>query len=699
MAFSEPIRRISWPPSDASAPDVLATREWLVTNGLGGYASGTVAGVITRRYHGLLIAALPVPLGRIVMLSHLAEQVRFADGRRLEMGLRERSGDAPDARGTGSLTEFRLEAGLPVWRYELEGAVIEKRVFLPHMQNTVHVMYELVSGADRVELALRPSVNFRAQELPVSEPLGAPYEFRAVGNDFEVALGGSALPPLRLMLIARDPTFTLKGLRIDNVLYPVEESRGYQARGVLWSPGYFKLTLSRGERAAVVASTETFETMKVLAPNMALNAERRRRQRLIALAVPEARSGVAAELVLAADQFIVRPAGRVEETARARAYGDEVRTVIAGYHWFTDWGRDTMISLEGLTLLTGRHVEAGYILRTFLHYVRNGLIPNLFPEGRKEGLYHTADATLWFFHAIHRYLEASGDQLTLAIVYPTLVDIIDAHVRGTDFGIRVDPRDGLLCQGAEGYQLTWMDAKVDDWVVTPRRGKAVEINALWYNALRLIEQWARDSGDARAPEYADRAAQVQRSFNDRFWYARGQHLYDVIDMPQGGGDDAKCRPNQILAVSLPHPVLARERWQTIVEAVRRQLLTPVGLRSLSPDDRDYKSRYFGDLRARDAAYHQGTVWAWLAGPFVDAWLKVYPDDVRGAREAIGGFVAHLDEACIGSISEVFDAEAPFTPRGCISQAWSVAEVLRAWVLLTRRAQQPSDQPQLASALP
>jgi predicted glycogen debranching enzyme len=697
MTDIQPIRRISWPPSDAGTPDGLVTREWLVTNGLGGYASGTVAGVITRRYHGLLIAALPAPLGRVVMLSHLAEQARFADGRRLEMGGRERSGDAPDARGTGCLTEFRLEAGLPVWHYELGGVVIEKRVFLPHMQNTVHVMYELVSGADRVELALRPSVNFRAQEAPVSEPLGSPYEFRAVGTDYEIVLGNSALPPLRLMVAGRDAAFTLKGLRIDNVLYPVEESRGYQARGVLWSPGYFKLALSRGERASVVVSTESFETMKVLSPQMALDAERRRRQRLIAVAAPEAQSGVAAELVLAADQFIIRPAGRTEEEARARAYGDEVRTVIAGYHWFTDWGRDTMISLDGLTLVTGRHVEAGYILRTFLHYVRRGLIPNLFPEGRKDGLYHTADATLWFFHAIARYLEASNDRLTLAIVYPTLVDIIDAHVRGTDFGIRVDPRDGLLCQGADGYQLTWMDAKVDDWVVTPRRGKAVEINALWYNALCLMDQWTQELGESRAKEYADRAGEVQQSFNQRFWYTPAQHLYDVIDMPQGG-NSSKCRPNQVFAVSLPHPVLARDRWEAVVNSVRRNLLTPVGLRSLSPGDPDYKSRYFGDLRARDAAYHQGTVWGWLAGPFVDAWLKVYPDDVRGAREAIGGFVAHLDDGCIGSISEIFDAEPPFTPRGCIAQAWSVAEVLRAWVVLTRRAQQPADQPQMASAL-
>jgi predicted glycogen debranching enzyme len=679
---SLPIRRVPWPPSGAASPDSLVTHEWLVTNGLGGYASGTVAGVITRRYHGLLIAALEAPLGRTVMLSHVAEQLRFPAGRRIEIGGRERTGDAPDAHGTGYLVEFRLEGGLPVWRYDIEGVVIEKRVFLRYMQNTVDLMYELVSGADRVELALRPSVNFRAQEAPVSEPLGAPYEFRASGNESEIVLAGSPFPSLRLRLWAEDPSFTLKQKRIDNVLYPVEESRGYQARGDLWSPGYFRFLLPRGRRAALVTSTESSATMNVLDSDEALTAERQRRQRLIAQAVPAGRHDTEAELVLAADQFIITPAGRTDETARAHAFGDEVRTVIAGYHWFTDWGRDTMISLEGLTLVTGRQVEAGYILRTFAHYVRDGLIPNMFPEGRKEGLYHTADATLWFFHAVDRYVKCSGDRLTLALLYPKFKDIIDHHVRGTRFGIHVDERDGLLAQGAQGYQLTWMDAKVDDWVVTPRRGKAVEINALWYNALRLMERWAAEEGDAAAVEYRQRADRVRQSFNDRFWFADGGYLYDVVDA-EGAGNDSKCRPNQVLAIALPHPVLDPARWESVMRVVRDRLLTPVGLRSLAPNDPEFKAKYFGNLRARDAAYHQGTVWAWLVGPFIDAWLKVYPNDVAGARRALDGFA--LDIMSIGSIAEIFDAEPPFTPRGCIAQAWSVAEVLRVRVKLTQRA--------------
>jgi predicted glycogen debranching enzyme len=704
MTPRPPLRSIAWPPGAPGTqadPETLVLYEWLVTNGLGGYASGTVPGAITRRYHGLLIAALSAPLGRTVMLSHLAEQVRFPDGRRFEIGERERSGAAADAHGTGYLTEFRLDAGLPVWRYAVDDVVIEKRLFMPHMQNTVNVMYELTAGGGvgSIELVLRPSVNFRPQEAPVSDPLGGPYEFHSSADGHEISLPGSPVPPLR-MLIRRDRAagapgagddvmFVLKGKRLDNVLYPIEESRGYQARGDLWSPGYFRFPLLAGQRATLVASTESYETINVLEPPMAWEAEQRRRTRLVAQAAPSAREGLGAELVLAADQFIVTPAGRTEENARAHAYGDEVRTVIAGYHWFTDWGRDTMISLEGLTLATGRHVEAGYILRTFAHYVRGGLIPNMFPEGHTEGLYHTADASLWFFHAVDRYVQLSGDRLTLSMLYPTLRSIVDAHVRGTRYGIHVDERDGLLAQGAEGYQLTWMDAKVDDRVVTPRRGKAVEINALWYNALKLMEQWSADEQDAtRSEEYRRRAQRVRDSFNGRFWCADGSYLCDVIDCNGADGSlDRKFRPNQVMAIALPHPVLIPERWAPVVNAVRNRLLTPVGLRSLAPGDPDYKPRYFGDLRARDAAYHQGTVWAWLIGPFVDAWLKVYPDDGDGARRMLEGFAYDtVYRACIGSIAEVFDAEAPFTPRGCIAQAWSVAEVLRLWVKLSETAE-------------
>jgi predicted glycogen debranching enzyme len=467
---------------------------------------------------------------------------------------------------------------------------------------------------------------------------------------------------------------------VSEVIYRVERDRGYEWRGEVWSPGYFDLPLAadRGGTVAFVASTEPWEVVDAQQPHEALRVEQGRRRELLRLAGPLGRDVVGARLTLAADQFIIAPAGRLEDAARAHAAGDEARTVIAGYHWFTDWGRDTMISLEGLALCTGRHREAGYILRTIAHYVRDGLIPNMFPDGSSEGLYHTADATLWFFHAVHRFVRLTGNRATLRAMLPRLREIIDRHLVGTRFGIGADPADGLLVQGAEGYQLTWMDAKVDDWVVTPRRGKAVEINALWYNALCLLATWLEEEGDATEARHLMQCAdRVRRSFNRRFWFADGGYLYDVVDGTPGGADPA-CRPNQLLAISLDHPVLDRERWSAVVEVARARLLTPVGLRSLAPGHPDYKTGYAGDLRARDAAYHQGTVWAWLIGPFVDAWLRVYPDDQLGARACLEGLVAHMDEYGVGTVAEIFDAVPPYTPRGCIAQAWSVAELLRCW---------------------
>jgi predicted glycogen debranching enzyme len=388
-------------------------------------------------------------------------------------------------------------------------------------------------------------------------------------------------------------------------------------------------------------------------------------------------------MVFAADQFLIMPVGRGEDTARARAAGDKMQTMIAGYHWFSDWGRDTMISLDGLLLRTGRAVEAGHVLRTFAYYLRDGLIPNMFPEGEREGKYNAADATLWFFHALERYLQTTADRVTLQTLLPKLLEVVDHHRRGTRFNMRVDPADGLLTQGVEGLPLTWMDAQVGDWVVTPRRGKAVEINALWYNALRLLENWLREENDdGAAASVARDAERAKESFNRRFWYESGGYLYDVVD--GGHGDDTACRPNQVFAISLDHPVLDRSRWEKVIQTVREKLLTPFGLRSLAAEHPYYKSRYYGDLRSRDAAYHQGTVWAWLIGPYIDAWLRVYPEDLGGARQLLRGFEDHLGEACIGSISEVFDADLPFHPGGCIAQAWSVAEVLRCLVKTTRR---------------
>jgi len=649
-----------------------ATREWLVTNGLGGYASGTVSGVVTRRYHGLLIAALPAPHGRVVMLSHLWDRLRLPDRTVAVLSGEELDRD--------HFVDFHLDSGLPVWRYDVSDFVIEREIRMPHRQNTVHVTYRLARGAGDVRLTLRPSLNFRPHHAPVSTPLQGSYAFTAIGDRYELS-AAAELPKLRLRLAGDRAAFTVDGKVVQQIRYHDEARRGEAARGDLWSPGYFRIDLAPGAEATLIASTEPWETIQALSPSDARAAERQRRRRLLDAAPAPLRTGTGAALVLAADQFLVTPAGRAEDAARARAAGDEVRSVIAGYHWFTDWGRDTMISLEGLTLATGRHVEAGYILKTFAHYIRDGLIPNMFPEGDVEGRYHTADATLWFFHALDRYLEVTQDRATLRLLLPRLREIVERHLAGTRFGIGVDPADGLLRQGAEGCQLTWMDAKVDDWVVTPRRGKAVEINALWYHALRLLEGWVRqEQGDEPAHALGAIAERVWRSFNERFWYAAGGYLYDVVDGEHG--DDPACRPNQLFAISLPHAVLDPGRWKPVLETVGDRLVTPVGLRSLGRGHPDYKPKYFGDLRARDAAYHQGTVWAWLIGPWIDAWLRVYPDDRRGARRFLDAFVPHLDQAGIGSISEVFDAEPPFTPRGCIAQAWSVAEVLRCWLATT-----------------
>ena len=658
--------------------DPHLNREWLVTNGLGGYASGTVNGSLTRRYHGLLIAALPNPLGRFMMLNALSERYQSAGK---VIGYAGPPELAPVGSNMLTPAEFTLEGGLPVWtyRFHTEGCgdhVIERRLVLTYSQNTTHVTYRHVSGPCSIDMELRPAVNFRSHDGFVSTKLSDHFSLTDHENGYELSTGKDA----EVLRLTCEPLakFNLDRKTIDNILFTAEQSRGYDCVGSVFSPGYLCLDLKPGEDVTLTASSEAWDVMTTLSAGESAKLERQRRDALLQKADPLLQLGVGAELVLAADQFVIRPIGRTEDGVRARAAGDQVRTVIAGYHWFTDWGRDTMISLEGLTLATGRHDEAGWIIRTFAHYVKDGLIPNMFPEGEKGGLYHTADASLWFFHAVWRYLQFTGDKVTLRLVLPKLQEIVAAHLRGTDFGIHVDPADGLLVQGAPGYQLTWMDAKVGDWVVTPRRGKAVEINALWYNALCNLAGWMDQvKGQGAGRPLAEHAARARESFQRRFWCEKKGFLYDVVDGEQG--DDSSCRPNQIFAISLPHPVLDSARWKPVLDVVTEKLLTPVGLRSLSPDDPEYKPRYDGDLRSRDAAYHQGSVWGWLIGPYIDAWLKVNPNRPEEARKFLQGFVPHLSEACVGSISEIFDAEAPHTPRACIAQAWSVAEVLRCWV--------------------
>src|SRR3954471_6721479 len=545
-AMTDEVLRVVRDENPKSGPQ----HEWLVTNGLGGFASATVSGEIARRYNGFLVAALPAPLGRVVLLNDLDGEIERADGSMARI------------RDAGKFAGFTLSMGLPSWRWELDGVTLERSVLMPARHNIVHITFRLIGAERGVRLRLRPFISFRQLEAAVDKPMADGYRLMVQGPRYEVYLGPD-LPTLRMIMAGCDgSTFTADGGQRNDHLYRTEAERGYEARGWVWSPGYFTAELRPDCAVTLIAGTEGWHTMSSLTPDQARRFEIERRWRLVAMAEPEIRGGLGGELVLAADSFIITPVGRIADIARAHAEGNEVRTVIAGYHWFTDWGRDTMISLEGLTLVTGRVEEAKWILRTFADYVQGGLIPNMFPEGDTEGLYHTADATLWFFHAVARYFARVPDETTLSEMLPILRDIVRHHIEGCNFGIRIDPRDGLLTQGAEGYQLTWMDAKIGDWVVTPRRGKAVEINALWYNALCLLRDWLRAAGNPEADDIAARAEQTRRSFNRRFWYDRGGYLYDVIDGEHG--DDPSFRPNQIFAVSLDHPVLDKERWPALV---------------------------------------------------------------------------------------------------------------------------------------
>jgi predicted glycogen debranching enzyme len=650
---------------------VEAPAEWIVTNGLGGYALGSVEGPLLRRFHGLLIAAHPAPGGRLMMLHALDEVVELADGRTFP--LRPGRSTSP----TATLTEFCIQAGLPRWTFALDGDLaIEHSLIMPHGQNTVHLRYRLIGSSAPARLTLRPWVDFRPHEGPLHAEQARAYAVTMERpSQCEVSLHDSALV-VRMRVTAADASFAITPEDCNHVTYRIDHERGYDPLGSMHSPGAFSMRIQPDADAYFSASTEAWDELNMLPPEIAYELEMSRRERLLVASDASLQSPDAFLLPLAADAFIIHAVTR--DDTRARAAGAEPRTVIAGYPWFTDWGRDTMISLEGLALITGRHQEARDILRTFALHVRDGLIPNLFPEGEREGLYHTADATLWFFHALHRYETVTGDLSLVVELLPTLESIVACHRNGTRFNIRVDS-DGLLTQGAERLQLTWMDAKVDDWVVTPRRGKPVEINALWHNALVLLQHWLTRVGRGVLAEgIAREARRCHDSFNRRFWNGAGKQLYDVVDGERG--DDASCRPNQVIAISVPHSPLDRQYWDPVLETVARELLTPYGLRTLARGDANYKAKYFGDLRARDAAYHQGTVWPWLLGPFIDAWMAVHPDDSEGARTLLTPLLQHIATgACAGSISEIFDAEPPFIPRGCVAQAWSVAEIARSIV--------------------
>lgn len=650
-------------------PSFLRSREWLLTNGLGGYSSGTLAGIPARKYHGLFVPNLASPKGRHILISRCDECVSI-HGRNLHLG----GAEFPDERFEGEshalLKEFRLDHRIAVWTFEHQGVVFEKSITMVHNQNTVCVEYRLLAG-EALALRVRPFVSFRRHdESPRGQPGSFALEVRR--GRHEIRHTDSDIV-LRLGLQPGPTAFVTEEREENNFVYRIERDRGDPEFESAFSPGYLLATLRPSQPVVFIASTHVWERLDFDATAV-FDAERQRLDGLLTLAPAVQNDPVAEQLAMAADQFIVLPGSRLEESVLAQASGGELRSIYAGYHWFGDWGRDTMISLEGLTLATGRYREAGAILSTFSHYVKDGLLPNLFPEGERQALYHTVDATLWYFHAISRYVDTTADRALVRHLFPVLQSIIQHHVDGTHYNIHVDPKDGLITAGAEGYQLTWMDAKVDGWVVTPRRGKPVEIQALWHNALQLMSLWALE---LRQPDkYQALAAQVRESFNQRYWNEERGCLYDVIDSPDG--NDAAIRPNQIFSLSLQHPILYQRHWKQVVDVVRDKLLTPYGLRTLSADHPDYRAHYRGNLRERDAAYHQGTVWPWLIGHYIDAYLRVYPDPVA-ARALLEAFPSHLYDAGVGSISEIFDAEEPFAPGGCMAQAWSVAEVLRAWL--------------------
>lgn len=666
-AFAEPRVAFAW--QAGRNPALLLAREWLVTNGLGGYASGTLLMAPTRRYHGLFVPNLPSPLGRTVLVPFILDELDTGD-RRVALSGTEREGEHTGAEGSLHLHHVECAWQRPTWLFEADGRRLERTIAMPHARNTAYCIYRLLSGRPAV-LRLTPFLSFRGHDQPFSRGRSGSDALTRARGGHEARLPGEDVV-LRLAVRPDRGVFVSGRTTRGGVYYRVEDGRGYDSVAGLDSPGCFEIPIETGAPVAFVASTEPWEELDA-APEEVLGAERVRLERILALAPGLARTREGSLLLLAADQFVTRPATRARESAPLAAAGAPARTVIAGYHWFTDWGRDTMISLEGLCLCTGRHEEARDILRTFSRYVADGLLPNHFPEGDSAAMYNTVDATLWFLHALDRYTESAHDQHLLAEIFPTLEEIIERHANGTRFGIGMDASDGLLRGGAEGYALTWMDAKIGDWVVTPRRGKPVEIQALWYNALRLMTGWARrlERPDERYAEMAERA---RESFNRRFWYEDGGHLYDNVDGESG--DDASLRPNQIFAISLPFPILDEARWRPVVDRVTERLLTPVGLRTLDPAHPDYRPRYDGGLRTRDAAYHQGTIWPWLIGAYLDAHSRAYPES-RGERRLLRGLLSRLREAGVGTVGEIHDAEFPYGPRGCIAQAWSVAELIRS----------------------
>jgi glycogen debranching enzyme len=665
--------------------DAAVRREWLVTNGIGGFACGTLVGVNTRRYHGLLVASLRPPVERTVMVSKLDAVAVYRDDR-FDLAANEYAEGAVAPHGYVHLESFRLEGSIPVWSWVIGDALLEQRVWMAHGANTTYVSYTLIRATAPLSLELSPLCTYRdyhAHHRGERNMLTTPLDR---GLQIDAFWGAN---PYRVLIDEGEVRLAPEWWW--NFRHREETARGLDDAEDLFRPALLRTTLSVGESRAVMLTAEADAPLDAAS---SLARERRRQDALaneFAIAQgadakhgrcdgPGALAELIPQLALAADQFIVArksPEAISDGPSAIRPPHSGAQSVIAGYPWFSDWGRDTMIALPGLTLSTGRYDVAASILRTFARFVSDGMLPNRFPDAGEQPEYNTVDAALWYFVAIDEYVRASADHGLLDELYPVLRSIVRWHQRGTRYGIRVDARDHLLRAGEPGAQLTWMDAKIGDWVVTPRIGKPVEINALWFNALAIMRGFAARLGAASdAREYAAAAERVARAFNERFWFPDGGFLYDVVDAPDG--DDASLRPNQLFAISLRHALLENGRAKGVVDACARELWTPLGLRSLARSDSDrYAGRYVGGSRERDAVYHQGTVWSWLLGPFALAHYRVHGDASR-ALAYLDGAAAHLRDACIGQVSEIFDGDAPFTPRGCFAQAWGVAEILRAW---------------------
>jgi len=642
--------------------DRAKTLEWLETNGLGGFASSSIIGLNTRRYHGLLTAATKPPVGRLVLLSKLEETLLIRTstqaGRHYDLSANQYSG-AVYPQGYQYLKEFRLDP-FPTFVYEVEGIEIEKRVFMVHGENTIVIEYEMraVDESADCTLELRPLIAFRDYHRTTHHNDSLDRTVQHQSGMASVA-PYAGLPPLYFGHNA--DTLEESGTWYFNFEYAAEQERGLDAHEDLFNPFILRYPLKAGATATVIASTQA----RAAADASQLKRNEIQRRKQVLQHAPSA-DPLMQQLTTAADQFIVQR-------------GD-LNSVIAGYHWFADWGRDTMIALPGLTLTTGHPEIAKTILEAFAASADRGMLPNRFPDAGEMPEYNTVDATLWLFEAVRSYLRYTNDsEFVRERMYPKLKEIVDWHLRGTRFGIHADS-EGLLACGEPGVQLTWMDAKIGDRVVTPRSGKPVEIQALWYNALRILCDLARNFGDPGPETFLrEMAEQTRTSFVAQFWNADAGCLFDVIN---GEDRDAAIRPNQIFAVSLYHRMLPAEKEKQVVNVVERELLTPLGLRSLSPDDPNYRPRYEGGVVERDSAYHQGTVWPWLMGPFISAYVKVHnrsTDAKRHAEEWLLAFKEHLAAGGLGHISEIADAEPPHNPRGCVAQAWSVAELLRAAV--------------------